>query len=199
MQTYPIPILLYFFAALVLLGLGACKSGKEQLQGVSVAQFRTFVEQSNYVTDAEKYGWSIVQLNVFQFETRDSVDWRNPRGEAPASPNFPVTQVSYNDALAYCEWAGVRLPTYEEYWIKVAKDKNPIITNDLQIYPLNQVNIVGNTWDITATKNSNKELRLAGGSYLCNKNTCDGASRDRILFVDKTTGNSHISFSVIVD
>ncbi len=187
------------FATLALLIFVSCSKPKETLQGVSVAQFSKFVAQTKYVTDAEKYAWSIVQLTVFQFETRDSVDWRNPTGAAAALPNFPVTQVSYNDALAYCEWAGVRLPTYEEYWKFVQEDQRPIVSNDLQIYPLAKVNTVGNTWDLTSTEKPNAEIQLAGGSYLCNKNSCNGTSRQRELFVDKTTGNSHISFSVIAD
>lgn len=190
---------LAFFATLALLSLMACSKPGETLQGVSVAQFSKFVAQTKYVTDAEKYAWSIVQLTIFQFETRDSVNWRNPTGKASALPNFPVTQVSYNDALAYCKWAGVRLPTYEEFWKLVQEDERPIISNDLQIYPLAEVNTVGNTWDLTSTEKPNAEIQLAGGSYLCNKNSCNGTSRERVLFVDKTTGNSHISFSVIVD
>lgn len=111
--------------------------------------------------------------------------------------DYPVTQVSYNDAIAYCKWVDARLPSYEEYWELVKQDKRLINESSPAILPLNKVNIVGNVWDITSSENDKQEIRLAGGSYLCNVKTCNGTNPNRKLYVDKTTGNTHIGFSII--
>jgi len=171
-------------------------SNEKKLTPITVAQFSKFVSETNYKTDAEKFGWSIVQETIHKYHIADNTTWKLPNGTDAVTDDMPVTQVSYNDAIAYCNWADVKLPTYNEYWEYVKKDKRKIISNSDKIQKAKVANIVGNTWDITSTTNAKGEVRLAGGSYLCDITTCDGTNPDRNLFVSADTGNTHISFSV---
>ena len=189
MKRFPLLLFLIFNSCL----------GEDQLnlKPVSVADFREFVDDSNYMTDAEKYGWSIVQTDAFNFKIVEGANWKKPDGINNSIDSLPVTQVSYNDAVAYSEWVGLSLPTYEQYWDIVDDDDRLIVSDNLYpILPVNDVNVVGNVWDITKPINSNK-VRLAGGSLFCSIDTCHGTQKDRELFIDKETGNIHVGFSIL--
>ena len=186
------------FALLLFLIFNSCL-GEDQLnlKPVTVAEFREFIEDSNYMTDAEKYGWSIVQTDAFNYKIVEGANWKKPDGINNSIDGLPVTQVSYNDAVAYSKWVGLSLPTYEQYWDIVDDDDRLIVSDNLYpILPVNNVNVVGNVWDITKPINSNK-VRLAGGSIFCSIDTCHGTQKDRELFIDKETGNIHVGFSIL--
>ena len=71
------------------------------------------MEATGYVTDAEKNDGSIIWTGE-DWEKTDGINWRfdaagNPHTEDES--NQPVTHLSWNDASAYAEWVGKRLPT----------------------------------------------------------------------------------------
>mgnify|MGYP006090196005 CR=1 FL=1 len=85
---------------------------------VTVVEFREFINATNYVTEAEEFGDS----GVFSFENKqwylqEGAYWEYPAGpqKDKALDNHPVTQVSWNDAIAYTIWKGERLPTAIEW------------------------------------------------------------------------------------
>jgi len=186
---------LFLFAILV-----SCSSPKDyNLKTVSVKEFKDFINATGYTTSAEQYGWSFVQKDVYDYEIVNGANWLMPDGINPSLDSLPITQVSYNDAIEYCKWAGVSLPTYEQYWELVSSDDRLIVSDNM--YPISSVadvNVIGNVWDITDSKNTD-EVRLAGGSLFCSIDTCHGTQEERELYVDKETGNIHIGFSILTE
>ena len=96
--------------------------------------FTLFVQETGYVTDAERAGYGTVHHGRFMtgggnggtitirrgpsVERVEGADWRHPEGPATSifgRENHPVVQVSYRDAQAFAAWAGKRLPSEEEW------------------------------------------------------------------------------------
>ncbi|MBN9500198.1 MAG: sulfatase-modifying factor protein [Armatimonadetes bacterium 55-13] len=86
------------------------------------AEFALFVQATGYVTDAERYRNAMIfvpPMPEFRWNPDETANWRYPngveRGGITQKADHPVTCISFHDALEYCKWAGVRLPTLDEW------------------------------------------------------------------------------------
>ena len=95
---------------------------------VTVAEYSEFVKATGYKTEAETFGNSAVfDFKTGEWSLKDGAYYLYPFGkdEAKAEPNHPVTQVSWNDAVAYANYKGKRLPKAAE-WEWAAKSAGEV-------------------------------------------------------------------------
>ncbi|MBN1873192.1 MAG: SUMF1/EgtB/PvdO family nonheme iron enzyme [Anaerolineae bacterium] len=111
--------------------MGAAVPGTSGTHEVDLAAF-----------EIDKYEVTMGQYKVFVDETGYDAPW----GSYPTElTDHPVTLVAWEDARAYCEWAGKRLPTEAE-WEKAARG------TEGGLYPW------GDTWQIALANTSEAEV-----------------------------------------
>ena len=158
---------------------------------VTNAQFGAFVDETAYVTDAEKKGYAMRWAGFASIPVRGH-SWRTPGGKGSSYLDrleHPVRVVSWNDANTYCEWSGGRLPTEDEWeyaargaerrifpwgndWNPAAalwRDRDQIDTAPVGSRPAGATpegiqDLAGGVWEWTGSPDSGSFV-LKGGSF----------------------------------
>ena len=194
---------------------------------VTNAQFQQFVTETGYITEAEKdnFGGAVYVNN--EWKILPDANWRHPRGKASnieGTLDHPVVQVTYNDAIAYCRWANVRLPSEKEWEFACVEGKTKqekininhsndseadlidgfLFTCPVKEFPPNDVKIyemLGNVWEITASRYGDNPtvFVMKGGSFLCDETYCKGYTPESRQAIVKNEAYFHVGFRVVRD
>lgn len=117
---------------------------------VTNAQFLKFVTNTGYTTLAERNRGSYVfnssleedsttLENAVWWKFEQGASWKHPGGiqsSINGKEEHPVVHIAYEDACAYCEWLGMRLPTEVEREYAAKENGNEPLKNIWQgVFP----------------------------------------------------------------
>lgn len=158
---------------------------------VTNAAFAEFVRQTGYRTDAEQLGYS-KRWGTLGVVRAPGMSWQTPEPGVNATQraDYPVVHVTRRDAMAYCQWAGKRLPTEDE-WELAARGRErrlfpwgnawdasralggaatpsgpaPVGSRPSGATPEGRQDLAGNVWEWTGSNDAKGEAVLKGGSW----------------------------------
>lgn len=146
--------------------LSAFKMSKYE---VIVGQFKAFVDATGYITDADKGGGSYIWTGS-KWKLKNRVNWKCDvagKERLLSEYNHPVIHVSWNDAKAFADWMGCRLPTEAEWeYAARAGTTTPFYTGNC--LSTDQANYNGNYPYSVCSKGTYREKTTTVGSFAAN-------------------------------